>query len=83
MNGDQEGRAGKLVGVLSGLSCARPSWRVMHGVRRDCDAHNTTSQNTICSVHDVQIWKYLRFLLDIPYYLSLLRFSILYWQKCF
>jgi len=33
MNGDQKGRARKLVAVLSGLGCARPFWRVMRGVK--------------------------------------------------
>ena len=34
MNSDHTGRAGKLVGVVSGLGCARPVWRVMRGVKR-------------------------------------------------
>ena len=31
MNGDQEGRAGKMVAVSLGLGSVRPSWRVMRG----------------------------------------------------
>lgn len=49
MNGDQEGRAGKLVVVSLGLGSARLFWRVMRGIRlnlegKGCKSHTESSE---------------------------------------